>query len=240
VAGQRVGGYFSAEREDRFIEELFSFSGKWKALTRGDASYERFVRKAFERHLFHPAEFDLVLEQIRRDYAYGVAAAENRLLVALYGEIRPEHPELAFDDFRKEYGRLSSTLAPHVFQDLGMNLVAFAGSEVASVLLVGALSSAGILGGSAAGGAVGGPWTFGISLVVGVAVGLALDAGVGAAYEDAARMEVRRAVNNLRNRIIDDVHDALARALTEYRNFQERCVEAMFEGGSRERLAARP
>ena len=40
-------------------------------------------------------------------------------------------------------------------------------------------------------------------------------------------MEVRRHVNDLRNRIIDGVYDALARALAAHRRLQERCIRAL-------------
>jgi hypothetical protein len=124
-------------------------------------------------------------------------------------------------------------------RDLGMNIVSFVGSDAAAVLLVAALSSAGILGSSVAAGSAGGPATFGISLAVGVAAGVALDAIVGAAYEDAARAEVRGHVSVLRNRAIDDVHAALVQALLAYRKLQERCVIALYEGESHE-AARRP
>jgi hypothetical protein len=240
VAGKRVSGFFDPAKEKLFLEEVFSLSGKWKALTRGKESYERYIRKVFEEKVFNPRDFDLVLEQIRADYLYGTAAAENRLLVALYDDIRPARPGLSFEAFRLEYGTLAASIGPHVLRDLGMNLISFAGSDAAAVLLVAALSSAGILGTSVAAGTAGGPLTFGISLVAGLIAGIALDALVGEVYEDAARMEVRRHVNGVRNQMIDGVHDALVKALLAYRTLEERCVVALYEGGSNERLDRRP
>jgi hypothetical protein len=240
IAGKRVCSYFDPKKEDRFLEEVFSLSGKWKALTRGRESYERYVREVFEDRMFSPAGFETVLDQIRADYVYGTAAANNRLLVALYEDIRPARPGLSFESFRAEYASLAATIAPHVLRDFGMNLISFAGSDAAAVLFVAALSSAGVFGSSVAAGTAGGPLTFGISIAVGVVAGIALDAVVGDAYEDAARMEVRQEVNVLRNRVIDDVHGALVQALLAYRSLQERCVVELYQGGSHERLAHRP
>ena len=135
---------------------------------------------------------------------------------------------------------LAASIGPHVLRDLGMNLISFAGSDAAAVLLVAALSSVGILGTSVAAGTAGGPLTFGISLVAGLIAGIALDALVGDVYEDAARMEVRRHMNGVRNQMIDGVHDALVKALVAYRTLEERCVVALYEGGSYERLDRRP
>lgn len=237
IAGRRIGEYFDPRKEARFLEEVFSVSGKWKAVTRGRESYERYVRRAFEEQVFSARAFEAVLDQIRSDYAYGIAAAENRLLVALYEDLRPARPGLGFEKFKSQYGDLAATLAPQVMRDLGMNLVSFAGSDAAAVLLVAALTSAGVLGTSVAAGSAGGAVTLGVSVAVGVIAGIALDSVVGDAYEDAARMEVRRHVNELRNRVIDDVHAALVRALLAYRTLQERCVQTLVEGGSNERLA---
>jgi hypothetical protein len=240
IAGRRVSDYFDPKKETLFLDEVFSLSGKWKAVTRGRASYERYIRKVFEEKIFSMREFDQVLEQIRSDYVYGTAAAENRLLVALYDDVRTARPGLTFESFRSEYQNLAASLAPVVIRDLGMNIISLVGSDAAAVLLVSALSSAGILGSSVAAGTAGGPATFGVSLAVGIAAGLALDAIVGEVYEDAARMEVRRHVTELRNRAIDDVHGALVKALLAYRTLQERCVVELYEGGSNERLAHRP
>jgi hypothetical protein len=240
IAGRRVSDYFDPKKETLFLDEVFSLSGKWKAVTRGRASYERYIRKAFEAKIFSTREFDQVLEQIRADYVYGTAAAENRLLVALYDDVRTARPGLTFESFRSEYQSLAASLAPVVMRDLGMNIISIVGSDAAAVLLVAALSSAGILGSSVAAGTAGGPATFGVSLAVGIAAGLALDAIIGDVYEDAARMEVRRHVTELRNRAIDDVHGALVTALLAYRTLQERCVVELYEGGSNERLAHRP
>lgn len=240
LAGRRVDAYFDPRKTELFIDELFSLSGKWKAITRGKESFERHVRKVFEERICNAAGFETLLEQIRGDYDYGIQAAENRLLVALYEDVRPSRPKLTFDTFRAEYRDLASTLAPEVIRDLGMNLVSFVGSDAAAVLFVAAVSSSGILGTSVAAGATGSPLTFGLSLAAGLIAGIALDAVVGDAYEDAARMEIRREVNALRNKAINDVHAALVRALLAYRTVQERCVVQLYEGEFHERLSHRP
>ncbi len=240
VAGGRVDAYFDPHKGDLFLDELFSLKGKWKAVTRGHESYERHVRKVFEEKVFSAAGFESVLAQIRADYEYGTAAAENRLLVALYEDIKVRRPELTFPAFRAEYRELAAAMAPQVIRDLGMNVVSFVGSDAAAVLFVSALTSAGILGTSAAAGAATGPLTFGISLAVGIAAGIALDAVVGDKYEDAARMEIRAQMNRMRNQMINDVHDALVQALFAYRMLQERCVVRLYEGDFHERRAARP
>ncbi len=240
AAGLRIGALFRGERVEAFLDEVFGLSGKWKALTRGEDSYARYVRKAFERHLLAPGEIQVLLDQVRGDYDYAVSAAENRLLVAVQEDLRPFRPGLAFEDLAHEHGRLARALGPLVVRDLALNGVSIAGSEVAAALLAGALASAGILGGSAAAGAAAGPWTFGASLAVGVVVGLVLDAVLGELAEDAARAEIDRHLQELRNRIVDAVHGSLARALLDWKRVEEACVRELYEGGNHGGIAARP
>lgn len=238
LAGKRIQGYFTEDRITAFLEDVFSLSGKWKALTRSPESYERYLRRRFREHLFNPAEFREILDRIRADYSYTAAAAENRLLAALYRDVRVARPALTLEDFRAEYGRLADTLAPHILRDLGMNAVSIAGGEAASVLVVAALTSAGILGGTTAAGAAGGAATFGVALVAAVVVGVILDATVGEAYEDAARMEIRRHMNELRNRVVDRVYVALERAVRAHVRLQEACVIETYGGHRDDVLAA--
>jgi hypothetical protein len=238
VAARRVSAYFTPDREALFLEELFSLSGKWKALTRGRDSYERYVRRAFEKHVYSPEDFKSVLAQIRSDYEFALQASENRLLVALYEDVRPRRPEMTFESFRMEYYRLVDRLAPDVLQDLAMNGVSIGASEAAAVVFTAALSTSGILGGSAVAGGAGGAASLGIGLVVALAVGWAIDATAGEAYESAARTELHVEVNALRNRLVDDVTDALAEALAAYARLQEECVLRLYSGGRHDVLAA--
>ncbi len=240
LAGVRIREYFLGLRENDFLDEVFSASGKWKAVTRTETSYRRYVRRAFEKHLLNPGSFASLLEKIREDYAFAVTASENRVVAVLFEDLRAGRSGLEFGSFRAEYDRLAAELAPAILNDLGMNLVSLAGSEVASALLVAALTSAGILGASTTAGASTGLVTFGVGLVVGIGVGVAVDAFTGEAYEDAARMELRRHLNGLRNRVIDGVYDSLVRALEAHRRIQERCVRALFEGGRREHVSLGP
>lgn len=236
--GKRIQALFPADREQAFLDEVFSLSGKWKAVTRGDASYARYVRKSFERLLLAPADVQAMLDRVRGDYDYAVSAAENRLLVAFTEDLRPFRPGLSLEGVAAEHAAFARVLGPLVVRDLAMNGVSIAGSELAAAILVGALSSAGVLGGSTAAGAAAGPWTFGVSLVAGVVAGIVLDAILGDFSEAAARVEVHRQLQDLRNRIVDAVHDALARALLAWRDLEEACVRKLYGGGNHGGIAA--
>ena len=223
VVRKRLEGHFTPEREARFFEALFGVSGKWKAMTRGPEAYERFVGRTFEKSLLEPADLARVTESIRQDWSFGMRSSENRLLALVHADLRPFRPELTLEGLRLEYRDLALSLAPSVLQDLGMNAASLAGSEAAAMLLTAALTSTGLIGG--------GVWTFGVGLAVGLAVGLVIDQTAGEAYEESARIQIHLRVNEVRNRMIDQVFEALARAVILHRELQERCVRALYEGG---------
>jgi hypothetical protein len=239
AAAERVEAYFDPARREAFLDELFSLSGKWKAVTRSREAYERHVRRLCEKHVFSAAEFEkTVIEAVRADYAAAAAAAENRVLIGVLDDLRLARPALQFGSLELAHGRLAADLAPGVFRDLGLNLISFAGAEAAATLGVAALTSAGVLAAPAAGGASG-FWTFGAGLVAGIAAGVAIDATAGAAWEDAARARVLAETNVLRNRMIDEVHSALARAVLAWRRLEEDAVRELYRGEKHGDLALR-
>lgn len=224
AAGRRVAAYFDDARQAAFLDEVFSLRGKWRGVTRSRTSYEKSVRRAFEKIVYHPDDFRAkVLDGVRDDLAFAVRAADNRVLVAVFEDLRAVRPSVEFAPLRAEHARLVDALAPMVARDLGMNLVALAAGEAAVSLFSAALAGAGLASG---------PWTFGIGLAAGIAAGIAVDATAGAAWEDAARASVRTEVNALRNRLIQDVDRALLQAVLGWRRAQEGAVVALYAGGS--------
>jgi hypothetical protein len=240
LAGDRIQGAFRREHEEAFVAELMSASGKWKALTRGKASYEKHVRKLFEKTVFGPAQLEALLEGLRGDLLHGFAALENRLLVEIEADVRVARPELCLPELRAEYGRLAEELAPQVARDLGLNVVSFAAGEAATALGLSALAAGGAWGGAIAAGGAAGAATFGAGLLLGLGAGLAVDWAVGDVFEDVARTEVRRAVTQLRGRVLDAVYAALGDAVLRHRALQEARVRALFGGGTHGGMAHRP
>lgn len=238
-ACRRLRAPFTPEREERFLEELFSLSGKWKAVTRSRASYERYVRKAFERHLFGPAEFERLIEGVRGDLARAFEAAENRLLVALYEDARAERPALRFERFRDDYAKLALDLRAQIVGDAGLNALSLGAGEAAAAAATAGLAAGGILGGAAATGTASGAWTLGVGLVVSLAAGLAVDAWVGGICEDAARARIRAHLAELRNRLAEGVTRQAAEAVASFVRFQERAVRELYGRAAYERVADR-
>lgn len=239
TAYDRIDAAFDARRQEAFLAQVFGVGAKWKALTRSRASFERHVRRTFEKTVFEPAAFEAeVLGRIRADWDAAARAAENRVLAAVWEDFRAARPQLDLEALTREHRRIASALAPKILKDLGVNAVSIAASEATAVAFTSALASAGILG---AGGASG-PWTLGVSLVVAVAVGWTIDATAGSAWEEAARAQVRTQVSVLRNRMLQDVDAALVKAVEAWRRVQEASVAELYRGGvvHVDRIAARP
>lgn len=222
AAGRRVAAYFDERRREAFAEEIFSLGGKWKLVTRSEASYQKSVRRAFERHVYRPEDFrEKVLDPLRDELAFASLAAENRLLAICFDDLRAARPALEIGELRLEHAKLIDDLTPLVARDLGLNLVSIAAGEAAASLFAAGLAAAGVGSGA---------WTFGLGLVAGLAAGLAVDATAGAAWEDAARTRIHAEVNALRNRLMEDVDRSLLRAVLGWRRAQEEAVRRLYEG----------
>ncbi len=231
LAGDRIEGYFRSRDIEGFIDEVFSLGGKWKAVTWRQASYEEYIGEAVERHLVSTREVNDLLERIRGDFRFALEASHNRLITVLYTEVRRERPRLPLGEFRATFKGLASELAPSVLDDLGMNVTSIVGAEAAVMITAAAMSSSTIMGSSAAVGAAAGPWTFGTGLVVGITVGMIIDSVAGAESEDAARAQIRKELNLLRNRLFHEVDGALIKGFVAHLGLQEACARSLCQGG---------
>jgi hypothetical protein len=118
IAGRRVSDYFDPKKETLFLDEVFSLSGKWKAVTRGRASYERYIRKVFEEKIFSARDFDEVLEQIRADYR----TARRRRRTGCWSPSTTTSDRRDRTELREVPAgvrELAASIAPHVVRDLG-------------------------------------------------------------------------------------------------------------------------
>jgi len=203
LVGRRIDGFFARRQPqvDVFVDEIFGFRGKWRALFWGREDFERHVRRRFEAAIFRPEDFEReVAEPVRRDLAFALEASEARVAADLAGWAKtPRGPLTA----RELQPRLEGMMAPLVSRDLGINLISIAGSELAAAAAAAVIPRAGALGASMAAGAGASWWTAGISLIVGLAAGLAIDAALGDEVEEEARAAVRSELARLRTWMLD-------------------------------------
>jgi hypothetical protein len=191
----KIKEFFAARKQNArgFATELLSFSGKW-AFVKGyfsEGSHEHYIEECFERNIFSADELKSLIESSVSGYISEVQGRENQLLVAIRADLEaselatPKYlPALGNEaQFRREYEAMLERVLPLLSKDMGITvtreIVSFVGSEIAATLLleIGAslATELGISGGILGAGASSGAVTFGVGLVAGILVDMALD-----------------------------------------------------------------
>ncbi len=222
LASARVEKFFAVRfaRVDGFVDELFGWRGKWRATFWSRDDYERHVRRTFDRAVMRASDFELdVLAPVRGDFAYAAAASENRTIADVHALVRIHAPQLEFERFETA---IRADLASLVHTDTTMNIVSIAGSEAATIGTGMALAALGVC-------AANSWWNAGASLVIGVVVAIVIDALVGEACEDAARMHVHAELVALRRKAVDAVIKGLANTWLEHVDRQESAIAISVE-----------
>jgi hypothetical protein len=114
-------------------------------------------------------------------------------------------------------------LLPAITTDAALNVLVMAGSEGAALGASAAFATAGLF-------AANSWWNFGISLAVGVVVAVVVDAVVGEACEEEARVRLRGELERLRARASESVGAAVSAAWAEHARRIEDAVAAAVEG----------
>jgi hypothetical protein len=218
---------FFAERKlnaRAFATELLSFSGKW-AFVKGyfsQGSHEQYIEECFERNVFSSDELKSLIESAVSSYVSEIQGRENQLLVAIRADLEgsqlatPQYlPALGSEaQFRREYAAMLEKVLPVLSKEMGVKvtreIVSFVGSEIAATLLmevgVSLATELGISGGILGAGATSGAFTFGVGLIAGILVDMALDwvirqAGYDPEGEIAAK--VRESLDQLERTILE-------------------------------------
>jgi hypothetical protein len=187
---------FFAERKQNaraFAADVLGLSGKW-AYLKGyfyEGNHERYLEECFERNLFSSSELKSLIESAVSRYVSEVEGRENQLLVAIRADLEgtelasPKYlPALSSEaEFRREYAAMMQRVLPILTKDLGVSvtreIVSFVGSEIAATLVmeigVSLATELGVSGGILGAGASSGAVTFGVGLVAGILVDMALD-----------------------------------------------------------------
>lgn len=195
VSTEQVKEFFAQRKQHghSFAADLLSLSGKW-AYVKGffdEGNHERYIEECFERNIFSSDELKTLIESAVSQYVSEIQGRENQLLVAIRADLEgselagPEYlPALRNDaEFRREYNEMLEKVIPILAKDMGMTVtrevVSFVGAEIAAQLLVeigvSLAAELGISGGILGAGATSGMATFGVGLVAGILVDMALD-----------------------------------------------------------------
>ena len=171
-----------------FAETLLSWQSKWALLksklpAADREGHRKFIDEQFAQYIFMGDDLHKVITQAVSDYLHGIEGIENTLLVAIRADLADFPPAaLAGLDsdviFQSEYARLLATVERSVRTDLTVDVVRESSSlvagELAAIVTMQVATtgvkrlgiSAGILGTGVASSTA----TFGIGLVVSVAM----------------------------------------------------------------------
>ncbi|QEH36595.1 hypothetical protein OJF2_51790 [Aquisphaera giovannonii] len=206
-----------------FAADVLCFSGKWayvKDFVYG-GSHEKYLEECFERNLFTSDELKAVIESAVKSHVSEVQGRENQLLVAIRADLAgdaiasPSYLPSLGDEarFRREYEAMLERALPILRKDMGVTVtrevVSFIGAEIAANLITELGTSLavelGVSGGILGAGASSSVFTFGIGIVAGIVVDMALDwvirqAGYDPEGEIAAKVE--QSLNHLEGLIL--------------------------------------
>ena len=211
---EQIKKFFAERRQTfrAFASDVLGLSGKW-AYLKGyfyEGNHEKYLEECFERNLFSSSELKSLIESAVSRYVSEVEGRENQLLVAIRADLEgtelatPKYlPALGSEaEFRREYAAMMQKVVPILTKDLGISVtrevVSFVGSEIAATLVmeigVSLATEMGVSGGILGAGASSGAVTFGVGLVAGILVDMALDwiirqAGYDPEGEIAAKVE---------------------------------------------------
>ncbi len=192
---EQVKEFFAQRKEGArsFGADVLSLSGKWAYVKDffDEGNHQRYLEECFERNIFGPGELKALIESAVSQYVSEIQGRENQLLVAIRADLEgselagPEYlPALRNEaEFRREYNAMLKEVIPILTKDMGMTVgrevVSFVGQEIAMMLLVeigvSLATELGVSGGILGAGASSGVATFGVGLVAGILVDMALD-----------------------------------------------------------------
>lgn len=187
---------FFAERRTgarAFASDMLSLGGKWAYVKDyyEPGSHNRFIEESFVRNVLNPGDLKTVVDSSVSNCVSKLQGRENQLLVDIRADL--SDGEMATPDrlpalhneeaFRGQYEVMLEQVMPIVSRDIGMTVsrevVAFVGSEIAAQIVTEIASTLavrlGISGGVLSTGAYSGAVTFGIGLVAGLLLDMALD-----------------------------------------------------------------
>ena len=189
----QIEAFFDSRKDGAtaFSEAALGWKSKWELIKSRDG-HRKFIAERFSEYIFTQDELAALLEEASGEYAQGLRAVENELLVQVRADIKdlPKSALPAFanqDVLDSQFGDIVARVAADVARDLqvdaGREVTSFAVGEIVAVVVTKTLTavatrlgvSSAILGTGAASS-----WaTFGAGIVIGVAVDFLLDRIIG-------------------------------------------------------------
>ena len=184
------------QRTRQFAEEALSFSSKWKFITdivTRDAQHATFLKERFEAIVFSSDDLNEAVESVVNSYIRYLRNTETEMLLRMKADLA-DLPEIGLPDWYDQKtvaSQLDAALrdaATAVQTDLqanaGIEIASCIAGEVLTQATLQLATSSGILGT----GAVSGPASLGISLIVGIVVDQIISEVYNQAFDPAGEL----------------------------------------------------
>ncbi|HOI55576.1 MAG TPA: hypothetical protein PLP01_10035 [Phycisphaerae bacterium] len=234
----RIETFFDGRKEGAraFAEAALGWGSKWE-LIKSREGHREFIAARFSEYIFRQDELAALLETASSEYAQGLRAVENELLVQVRADLKdlPAHilPAFANDQvLTSRFEQIVATVAADVARDLqvdvGREITSFAVGEIVAVVVTKTLTAVatrlGISGAILGTGAASSWATFGAGIVVGIAVDFLLDWIIGWFHDPVGDIagKVTTSLDDVKRSItIGDpeawkVHDRVAEMATQH------------------------
>ena len=180
AAANKLSQFFSNARQQtrKFAEEALSFNSKWTLITdfvTRDAQHVAFLRERFEIYVFSQGELEEAVKGAVRDYIKDVGDLESTMLLRMKADLAnlPETVLPAWFDQETVASKLDEAVRNAVVATqadvqagVGIEIASYIAGELLTQATIHIATSSGILGT----GALSGPATFGVSVIVGIIV----------------------------------------------------------------------
>lgn len=198
-----------------FADDILSFYGKWRAMkpyipfTDSDG-HKQYVQEKFNQHIISEQRLADVLRRTIEDIAQDIDAIENELAVNIRREllgrnINPSEIPIAKREFERSLGRAVGASSKEALIGAG----SFIAAETIGVLLTMVGRQVLISSGIIRRGVVGGPYTIGIGILIGIIV----DAIFQMVMD--SKGDVQRELNRSIDAMAKNGADAIRRQMTE-------------------------
>lgn len=185
----RIESFFDARKAGarEFAEAALGWRSKWE-LIKSRQGHREFIAERFSEYIFTQEELAALLAEAAAEYAQGLKAVENELLVQIRADLQ-DLPASALPSFSNEqvlsgrFGQVVAAVAADVARDfqvnVGQEIGSFAIGEVAAAVVTKTLTAAATrlgISGTVLGTGAAASWaTFGAGIVIAIAVDLVLD-----------------------------------------------------------------
>lgn len=234
----RIDTFFDSRKDGAaaFAEAALSWKSKWE-LIKSRSGHREFIIARFSEYIFTQDELAALLKEASDEYAQGLRAVENELLVQVRADLKDlpasalpafANQEVLGSHFDDIVAAVAADVARDLQVDLGRETTSFTVGEIVAVVVTKTLTAVatrlGISGAILGTGAASSWATFGAGIVIAIAADFLLDWIIGWFHDPAGNIadKVTASLDDVKGSIITGdseawhVHDRIEQMAAEH------------------------